>query len=205
MSKLADLVSDAKNIVVLTGAGISTESGIPDFRSPGGIWEKFRIIEYSEFMSSEKARLEAWQRRFHMAKQLGEVKPNIAHKVIASWVASGICSKVITQNIDGLHQAAGTDTDAIIEIHGTTLHANCTRCGIRHEISECRKMLEETGTSPSCRKCGGIVKSAVVMFGEQMPQHETSMAFQATEYCVLRPVFGDWHLFGGQDGSRLTL
>ncbi|MCP4071863.1 MAG: NAD-dependent deacetylase [Hyphomicrobiales bacterium] len=185
MSELAELLSKAKKVVVLTGAGISTESGIPDFRSPGGIWERFRIIEYREFMASEDARLEDWRRRFYMEDQLGEVKPNIAHKVIADWVDTGKCSKLITQNIDGLHQEAGTKTGAMIEIHGSARHANCTECGLRHEISECRLMLEELGSSPRCRECEGIIKSAVVMFGEQMPLLETNLAFQAAGDCDL--------------------
>ncbi len=190
MSELAKLLSKAKNVVVLTGAGISTKSGIPDFRSPGGIWERFRIIEYSEFMISEEARLEDWRRRFHMEDQLGEVKPNIGHRVIAGWIDTGKCSKLITQNIDGLHQEAGTNTEAMIEIHGSARHANCTECGLRHEISECRVMLEELKTSPRCRECDGIVKSAVVMFGEQMPLHETNLAFRAAENCDLLLAIG---------------
>ncbi len=190
MSELDELLSSAKNVAILTGAGISTESGIPDFRSPGGIWEKFRIIEYSEFMTSQEARAEDWRRRFYMEDQLGEVKPNIGHKVIAGWVNTGKCTKLVTQNIDGLHQEAGTNTDAIIEIHGSARHANCTECGLRHEISECRLMLEKLEISPRCRECGGIVKSAVVMFGEQMPPHETNMAFKAAEECDLLLAIG---------------
>jgi len=185
MSELADFILDAQNIVILTGAGISTESGIPDFRSPGGIWETFRIIQYQEFMSSEQARLEDWRRRFYMEDQIGTVAPNIGHKVIAEWVNNGKCSKVITQNIDGLHHLAGTRSDAIIEIHGSARHANCTKCGLRYEISECRAMLLDTGHSPQCTECGGIIKTAVIMFGERMPEKETNLAFEAAEDCDL--------------------
>jgi NAD-dependent deacetylase len=185
MSDLAGLLSDAENIVVLTGAGISTESGIPDFRSPGGIWEQFRIIEYAEFMVSEEARLEDWRRRFVMRDQLGEVVPNVGHKAIANWVNSGKCSTLITQNVDGLHHEAGTNEDAVIEIHGTARYAKCTQCGLRHEISECRTIVEETAAAPNCKQCRGIIKSAVVMFGEQMPQAETKRAFEAAAHCDL--------------------
>ena len=214
MSDLAELISDANKIVVLTGAGISTESGIPDFRSPGGIWEKFRIIEYSEFMASEEARLEDWRRRFVMRDQLGEVTPNIAHEAIANWVNSGKCSMLITQNVDGLHHEAGTNADAMIEIHGTARHAICTQCDQRYEISECRAMLEETATAPNCRKCGGIIKSAVVMFGEQMPQIETRRAFEAAADCdlfvaigtslVVRPV-ADLPLIAKKAGAKFAI
>ncbi|MCP4183943.1 MAG: NAD-dependent deacetylase [Hyphomicrobiales bacterium] len=190
MSDFAELISNAKNIVVLTGAGVSTESGIPDFRSPGGIWEKFRIIEYSEFMASEEARLEDWRRRFFMRDQLGEISPNVAHKAIANWVNCGRCSMLITQNVDGLHHQAGTNADAMIEIHGTARYANCTECGLRYEISECRAMLEETASAPSCRKCHGIIKSAVIMFGEPMPRMETRRAFEAAADCDLFVAIG---------------
>jgi len=185
MSELAELIAEANNIVVLTGAGISTESGIPDFRSPGGIWEQFRIIEYAEFMASEEARLEDWRRRFVMRDQLGEVRPNVAHRAIANWVNGGKCSTLITQNVDGLHHEAGTNADAVIEIHGTARHANCTQCGLQHEISECRTRLEETTMSPRCPQCNGIIKSAVVMFGESMPQEKTRRAFEAAADCDL--------------------
>lgn len=182
---LESLIAGASNMVVLTGAGISTESGIPDFRSPSGIWSQFTIIDYAEFMVSEEARLEDWRRRFAMEDQLGEVRPNIGHEKIAEWVRSGKCSTLITQNIDGLHQAAGTPADAIIEIHGNARHASCTACGLRHEIAECRTQLEETGHAPRCRQCGQIVKSDVVMFGESMPAAETEAAFTAAQYCDL--------------------
>ena len=185
MQSLECLVSEAKNIVILTGAGISTESGIPDFRSPGGVWESFRIVQFHEFISSEKARLEDWRRRFFMEDQLSQAKPNIGHNVIAKWVKEGKCTKIITQNIDGLHQLAGTPDEDIIEIHGSARHANCLSCDLRYEMDECRKMLEETDQSPLCNSCGGIVKSAVVMFGQQMPKEKTQQAFKEAENCDL--------------------
>jgi len=182
---LESLIGEARNMAVLTGAGISTESGIPDFRSPGGIWSQFTIIDYAEFMASEEARLEDWRRRFFMEDQLGEVKPNVGHEKIAEWVRDGKCSTLITQNIDGLHQEAGTPVEAMIEIHGNARHASCTACGLRHEIAECRKQLEETGHSPRCRECGQIIKSDVVMFGEAMPVAETHAAYEAAQACDL--------------------
>lgn len=185
IAALADMVAGARNMVVLTGAGISTESGIPDFRSPGGIWSKFTIIEHAEFMASQDARLEDWRRRFFMEDQLGKAAPNAGHEKITEWVKSGACSTLITQNIDGLHQQAGTPAEAIIEIHGNARHASCTRCGLRHEIAECREHLERTGKAPCCRQCGQIVKSDVVMFGEAMPVEETLAAFEAARSCDL--------------------
>ena len=175
---LADLVRRSSNIVVLTGAGISTESGIPDFRSPGGLWSKYRIIEYPEFIASEDARREDWARRFEMADQIGEVGPNIGHKVLAGWVADGRCSTIITQNVDGLHQEAGVDGDKVIEIHGTARHATCVDCDTRHEIADCRAMFEATGAAPRCTACGGVIKSAVVMFAQMMPEDKVAQAVE---------------------------
>ena len=182
---LAKLIEEAETVAVLTGAGISTESGIPDFRSPGGIWSKYRIVEYSEFMASEAARLEDWRRRFDMEDQLGEVKPNRGHIMLAGLVQSGKCPAIITQNIDGLHQEAGVPDDKVIEVHGNARHANCTFCGTRHEIAECRAMLEKTGKAPTCRECGSVVKSAVVMFGEAMPERTFKRAVTLAESCEL--------------------
>ena len=182
---LARLVEEARIVCVLTGAGISTESGIPDFRSPGGIWSKYRIIEYSEFMADEAARLEDWRRRFDMEDQLGTVKPNAGHEWIAGLVQSGKCPCVVTQNIDGLHQESGVPADRVIELHGNARRAHCVRCETRHEIAECRTMLQATGKAPACRACGGIVKSDVVMFGEMMPQLALARAEDAARDCDL--------------------
>lgn len=182
---LARLIEESGTIAVLTGAGISTESGIPDFRSPGGIWSRYRIIEYGEFMASETARLEDWRRRFDMEDQLGQVRPNRGHLAIARLLAEGRCPAVITQNIDGLHQESGVPDDKVVEIHGNARHALCTRCGLRHEIAECRAMLEKTGRPPACRACSGIVKSAVVMFGQMMPEAAFARAVRLAEGCDL--------------------
>ncbi len=187
---LSDLVRQATNIVVLTGAGISTESGIPDFRSPGGLWSKYRIIDYREFIASEEARHEDWKRRFEMADQIGEVGPNIGHEVLAAWVAEGRCSKIITQNVDGLHQAAGVGDDHVIEIHGTARHAECVDCGLRHEIADCRTMFEATGAAPRCTVCDGIIKSAVVMFGQMMPEDKVALAVEAAHRADLFVAIG---------------
>lgn len=183
--KLGQLVSQANDIVVLTGAGISTESGIPDFRSPGGMWEQFRIIEYGEYVASEPARIEDWRRRFYMKDQIGSVEPNAGHKVLAEWVRSGRCRHIITQNVDGLHQRSGVPGDRIIEIHGNATSASCMDCGHDQPLDRCRELFEETGASPKCDDCGGIIKTDIVMFGEQMPADKTETAFQVSGRCDL--------------------
>lgn len=183
---LKELVDWAQNIVVLTGAGISTESGIPDFRSPGGIWEKFRIVEYPEYMASEEARIEDWARRFFMKDQVGEVEPNAGHQKIAEWISTEKCAGLITQNIDGLHQRAGVPDDKIIEIHGNATTASCTCCAQKYTMAECRNLFEASGESPKCTACGNIIKTDVVMFGQAMPAAETNAAF---ELAILADLF----------------
>ncbi len=180
-SKLRTLIDDAENIVILTGAGISTESGVPDFRSPGGLWEQFRIVEYGEYIQSEEARIEDWHRRFYMADQVGAVEPNIGHTKIAEWVEQGKCSCLITQNVDGLHLRGGVPQDKLIEIHGNATTASCITCGKHHSMETCRVLFEATGESPKCQACDGLVKADVVMFGEKMPVKKTADAFKIAE------------------------
>lgn len=176
-----ELVAEATNIVILTGAGISTESGVPDFRSPGGLWEQFRIVQYEEYVSSEEARIEDWHRRFYMKDQIGAVEPNIGHSKIAEWINAGKCSCLVTQNVDGLHQRGGAPRDKIIEIHGNATTASCIACGLDQPMETSRELFEATGESPKCESCGGIVKADVVMFGESMPAKKTNRAFEIAE------------------------
>lgn len=178
---LKELIDEASNIVILTGAGISTESGVPDFRSPGGLWEQFRIVEYSEYIESEEARIEDWHRRFFMADQIGEAEPNIGHTKIAEWMNLGKCSCLITQNVDGLHSRGGAHMDKLIEIHGNATTASCISCGEHHSIESCRLLYEATGESPKCQSCDGLVKADIVMFGEKMPVKKTAEAFKIAE------------------------
>ena len=178
---LSDLIGEAKSIVILTGAGISTESGVPDFRSPGGLWEQFRIVEYDEYISSEEARIEDWHRRFYMADQIGQVEPNIGHTKIADWINMGKCECLVTQNVDGLHHRGGAPLDKIIEIHGNATTASCISCGEQHSIELCRTLFEATGESPKCQACDGLVKADIVMFGETMPVKKTAAAFKIAE------------------------
>ena len=165
---LARAISESEKICFFTGAGISTHSGIPDFRSPDGVWSQYRIIEYSEFVSSEAARREDWDRRFHMAELFVKAEPNAAHAFIADLIAKGRANGVITQNIDGLHQRAGVSDDHMVEFHGTGAHAHCLNCGKRHEVDDVERHIDETGDIPNC-ECGGLIKAAVISFGENLP------------------------------------
>jgi NAD-dependent deacetylase len=173
LTALARLIASAKRGVVFTGAGISTESGIPDFRSPGGIWTQMAPIYFDDFLASEAARRETWRRRFAMEEAFGGAAPNRGHRAVDALVRRGKVSTVITQNIDGLHQASGIPPDKIIELHGNTTYAACLDCGTRHELAEIRAAFEQPGplqgTAPRCVRCKGFVKTATVSFGQAMP------------------------------------
>jgi len=169
VERLALLIDRAKRAVVFTGAGISTESGIPDFRSPGGLWTKMAPIDFRDFIRSEEMRRETWRRKFAMDSTFAAAEPNRGHRAVATLVSRGKVSAVITQNIDGLHQASGVPDDRVIELHGNTTYAHCLDCATRHELDAIRRAFEADGTIPSCTACGGVVKTATVSFGQAMP------------------------------------
>lgn len=170
VAALARLIGQAKRAVVFTGAGISTESGIPDFRSPGGIWTQMAPIYFDDFLASEAARVETWRRRFAMQDTFGAAEPNRGHRAVDALVRRGKVSAVITQNIDGLHQASGIPADKVIELHGNTTYAACPDCGARHELADIRTAFERDGTAPRCVRCNGFVKTATISFGQAMPE-----------------------------------
>ena len=147
LKEFASLIDAADRIVLFTGAGISTESGIPDFRSPGGIWTKQTPIDFSDFMRSDEARRETWRRRFAMEPILRQAAPNRGHRAVAELIRSGKAAAVITQNIDGLHQDSGIPDDKVIELHGNTTYAHCLDCGTRYEIEALRVDFEQR---PDC-------------------------------------------------------
>jgi NAD-dependent deacetylase len=169
IAELARLIDRARRAVVFTGAGISTESGIPDFRSPGGIWTQMAPIDFAEFLASEEARRETWRRRFALEETLRAAAPNRGHRAVAELVRRGTASAVITQNIDGLHQASGIPAGQVIELHGNTTYAHCLDCARRYELDAVRTGFERAETAPLCEDCGGFVKTATVSFGQAMP------------------------------------
>ncbi len=190
ISRLAALLAGSARTVVFTGAGISTESGIPDFRSPGGIWSRMKPIDFDTFMHNEDARREAWQRTFSGTAGWVGAKPNDGHFAIARLVASGKVGSVITQNVDNLHQDAGVPEHQVIELHGNAGYATCLICGLRHELAELRDSFVDEGTLPACRACGGIVKSATISFGQPMPVEAMRRADAASRDCDLFIVLG---------------
>jgi len=188
--QLADELKRSSRIVVFTGAGISTESGIPDFRSPGGVWSKMKPIYFQEFVSSEARRREAWTRVYSGAAGWVGKAPNQGHFAVARLVASGRCAAVITQNVDNLHQASGVADGQVVELHGNASYATCLECGLRHELEELRPVFEVEGRIPTCRDCGGLVKTATISFGQQMPEEPMMRAEAETQVCDLFLVLG---------------
>lgn len=175
--RLRALLEAARRVVVLTGAGISTESGIPDFRSPGGVWDRFRPILFQDFLASEEMRRESWRRKIETDKSMAVAEPNRGHRAIERLVRDGLVSAVITQNIDGLHQASGVPAERVIELHGNATYASCLECGLRHELEEVLEPFRRDETLPACRGCGSeYVKTATVSFGQPMPEAEMRRA-----------------------------
>lgn len=188
--ELSDYLRAASRIVVFTGAGISTESGIPDFRSPGGVWSKMRPIYFQEFVGNADKRREAWTRVFSGAAGWVGKEPNAGHHAVARLIASGKASAVITQNVDNLHQASGVPEDKVIELHGNASYATCLSCGLRHELEELRPVFIDRGEIPVCRSCGELVKTATISFGQQMPDKPMVRAEEETYGCDLFLVLG---------------
>ena len=190
IAELGRLIRAARRAVVFTGAGISTESGIPDFRSPGGIWTQYRPIDFEEFMSSDAARREAWRRKFATDPTIREARPNRGHRAVARLVRDGKAASVITQNIDGLHQASGVPDAQVIELHGNTTYAHCLDCRRRYEIEALRAAFEKSEEAPLCEACGGFVKTATISFGQPMPQEAMERAERETLAADLFIVLG---------------
>ena len=185
IKQLRLLIKESKVGVVFTGAGISTESGIPDFRSPGGIWTKYQPIDFNDFMASEEMRRESWRRKFASDAVMKQAKPNKGHLAVGKLVQQGKVSSVITQNIDGLHQLSGVPDEKVIELHGNATYASCLDCGKRYELEDVCNIFEKDETLPICDQCSGIIKTATISFGQAMPVAEMQIAERETLACDL--------------------
>jgi NAD-dependent deacetylase len=172
LSKVKTWLASARSAVVLTGAGVSTESGIPDFRSPGGVWSKYRTVFFDEFLARAEGRYEYWRQKCEMHREFADARPNIGHKVLADWESAGQIRGVITQNIDGLHQLAGSRN--VLELHGTARQAACLDCSARYDINPLVEQFLANNRVPDCAACGGRLKHATISFGQVLP-HEVLM------------------------------
>jgi NAD-dependent deacetylase len=176
---IAQYLSDARKAVAFTGAGVSTESGIPDFRSPGGVWSKYQPVLYQDFLASESARKRYWLMKKEGYRELRGAKPNAGHLALVTLEAAGKLAAVITQNIDGLHQDAGSR--CVLELHGTSRSCVCLKCDARFDPDIIQERLEAGVEVPRCDKCNGLLKSATISFGQALPEHVLT---QAIELCV---------------------
>lgn len=190
IERAGDLIARSRRLVVFTGAGMSTESGIPDFRSPGGLWEKYTPVQYQEFVSSEEARVEYWRMHKELYNTVKDAKPNPAHIAIAELDKLAKLDCVITQNIDFLHQRAGVPDHKVIELHGTAKWVVCLKCSNRYDRETIQERLERGKDVPKCNACGGILKPATVSFGQAMPERETSEAIIRSKSADLFLVVG---------------
>ena len=215
LARLQEMVHEAGTIIPFTGAGISTESGIPDFRSPGGLWTRYQPIPFDEFLASQDARNESWRRRFAMEEQFGGAKPGRGHRAVAGLYRSGKAPAVITQNIDNLHQASGIAPEAVVELHGNTTYALCLDCNKRFELAWVRlRMDAANGCAPDCPACGGFIKTATVSFGQAMPDAAMRRAQDLTQACDLFLAIGSslvvwpaagFPLMAKRAGARLVI
>jgi NAD-dependent deacetylase len=165
VTSLKATIASARVVLPFTGAGISTECGIPDFRSPGGFWTKYRPIPFEEFLNSQEARNESWRRRFAIGDEFGQAVPGRGHRALASLYRVGKIPAVVTQNIDNLHQDSGVAQEHVVELHGNTTYALCLECAQRFELAWVRARMEAgNGCAPDCSACGGLIKTATISF-----------------------------------------
>lgn len=185
IDELRRMIDASHRVVVFTGAGISTESGIPDFRSPGGFWTKYRPIEFGDFIASKEMRREAWRRKMMADESFTRAAPNRGHHAIAHLVDCGKVASVITQNVDGLHQKSGVTEDRVIELHGNSTYAKCLRCERRYELAPIFEKFRVDEAPPECAACGGLIKTATISFGQPMPVEAMQRAQEESLACDL--------------------
>ena len=215
VDRLTEMVGDSGAILPFTGAGISTECGIPDFRSPGGLWTKNQPINFDDFLASQEMRDEAWRRRFAMQEQFGAAQPGRGHRALASLYRMGKVPAVVTQNIDNLHQASGIAPEHVVELHGNTTYAVCLSCDQRYELPWVKEQFEVSGgRAPDCPGCGGYIKTATVSFGQAMPEEAMRRAGELAVACDLFVAIGSslvvwpaagFPLMAKQNGAKLVI
>jgi NAD-dependent deacetylase len=192
LERLIALVRDARRMVVFTGAGISTESGIPDFRGPGGVWTKYDPSEFhiDRFLASKESRRRYWQRTTEFYREIAKAMPNPAHYAVAHLERMGKLSSVVTQNVDGLHQLAGVPPDKVIEVHGTHRFVACLACGHAYPRARFQEWVTPEGDAPDCERCGGLMKPATISFGQMLKPEVLQRAAEEAQSCDLLLVVG---------------
>ena len=186
---IARKIKEGGKNVVFTGAGISTESGIPDYRSQGGIWDKFRPVYFDEFMSSKDSRVEYWRQKRELYQEIAKAEPNPAHMSLARLNEMGLLQAVVTQNIDGLHQASGLPADKIVELHGNACRIRCMSCQKISPIDGVQQRLSKGDRAPEC-ECGGFLKPDTISFGQAMPAAEVEKSVILSSQCDFFLIIG---------------
>ncbi len=192
LKQVAQWITQSKRTVVFSGAGLSTESGIPDFRSPGGVWDRYNPEDFyfQNFLASEASREKYWQMATEMYDPMKKAQPNLAHLAIAQMEKLGKLDCVITQNIDGLHFKAGNSEEKVIQLHGTAMYVSCLSCKKRYDRDEIQERIRKGVKVPYCDDCGGPLKPATISFGQSMPERETEEAYHRSSLSDLFIVIG---------------
>ena len=209
-----ELISGSKTPVFFTGAGISTNSGIPDFRGPKGIWKTSQPIYFQDFVNSEEKRKESWERKFSNELNINKAKPNLGHQKIAEIMKEKDLSHLITQNVDNLHQESGVGDRQITELHGNATYAKCLDCQLRYDLAELKELFLRTKEPPQCSECNGLIKTATISFGQSMPEEEMAIAQKKSISCDLFICIGtslavfpaaDLPVLAKETGSKLVI
>jgi NAD-dependent deacetylase len=214
--QVAQWIVTSKRVVVFSGAGLSTESGIPDFRSPGGVWDKYNPEDFyfQNFLASETSREKYWQMATEMWDPIKSAQPNPAHLAISELEKLGKLDCVITQNIDGLHFKAGNSEEKVIQLHGTAIFVSCLSCKKRYDRDEIQERIKNGVKAPRCDDCGGLLKPATISFGQSMPERDTQKAYDRSSACDLFIVIGSslvvqpaasMPLVAKKNGARLVI
>ena len=211
---LNELISESKTPVFFTGAGISTNSGIPDFRGPKGIWKTSQPIYFQDFVNSEEKRIESWERKFSNELNINKAKPNLGHQKIAEIMKKKDLSHLITQNVDNLHQESGVGDGQITELHGNATYAKCLDCQLRYDLAELKESFLKIKEPPQCNECNGLIKTATISFGQPMPEEEMVIAQKKSISCDLFICIGtslavfpaaDLPVLAKETGSKLVI
>jgi NAD-dependent deacetylase len=211
---LANIVGAAQRILVFTGAGVSTESGIPDFRSPGGVWDRYPVVYYDEFLNDPEAQRRYWLRSRETYPVVAAAAPNPAHEAIVTLERQGKLLLVVTQNIDGLHQRAGLAPERVVELHGNGQWVVCIDCDARTPREAIQAELIAGTEVPHCARCGGLLKSATISFGQSLPVEALQAAERAARQCDLCLMIGsslvvypaaNIPIIAAQNGARLAI
>ena len=216
LKQIAQWITASKRVIVFSGAGLSTESGIPDFRSPGGVWDRYNPEDFyfQNFLASENSREKCWQMATEMYEPIKKAQPNPAHLAISELEKLGKLDCVITQNIDGLHFKAGNSEEKVIQLHGTAIFVSCLSCQKRYDRDQIQERIKNGQKAPRCDDCGGPLKPATISFGQSMPEKETQEAYHRSSICDLFMVVGSslvvqpaasMPLVAKRNGARLVI